>query len=174
MDESFIQALVPGPLLECPDRQFLAAQTRDGRRVWARTWKRIRILELPHEHWSLRRRRAHREVPARSPACRLAVSRPRGVGGVDRRSATEAPEAPRHAPDSRHCRDGVWSVARRQGSSRHGQLEPAGRALRSASWAAEGDRPLDAVYSARHAQARQLVERPERRMRNTSGGGSRL
>jgi putative transposase len=39
--------------LSAKDRQFLAAQTREGRPVSARTWKRIRILELLHEHWSL-------------------------------------------------------------------------------------------------------------------------
>ena len=35
------------------DRQFLADQTREGRAVSARTWKRIRILELLHEQWTL-------------------------------------------------------------------------------------------------------------------------
>jgi putative transposase len=43
----------PGLCLSATDRQFLAAQTREGRPVSARTWKRIRILELLHEHWSL-------------------------------------------------------------------------------------------------------------------------
>jgi hypothetical protein len=43
----------PGLGLSARDRQFLAAQTRDGRAVSARTWKRIRILELLHEQWCL-------------------------------------------------------------------------------------------------------------------------
>jgi hypothetical protein len=43
----------PGLCLSAKDRQFLAARTRDGRAVPARTWKRIRILELLHEQWSL-------------------------------------------------------------------------------------------------------------------------
>src|SRR5919206_2355098 len=43
----------PGLQLRARDRQFLADQTRDGRAVSARTWKRIRMLELLHEAWSL-------------------------------------------------------------------------------------------------------------------------
>ena len=43
----------PGLRLSAKDRQFLADQTRDGRAVTARTWKRIRMLELLHEQWSL-------------------------------------------------------------------------------------------------------------------------
>jgi len=43
----------PGLRLSARDHQFLAGQTRDGRAVAARTWKRIRILELLHEQWSL-------------------------------------------------------------------------------------------------------------------------
>jgi Homeodomain-like domain len=43
----------PGLCLSAKDRQFLADQTRDGRAVTARTWKRIRMLELLHEQWSL-------------------------------------------------------------------------------------------------------------------------
>jgi hypothetical protein len=43
----------PGLRLRGPDRRFLADQTRDGRAVSARTWKRIRILELLHERWML-------------------------------------------------------------------------------------------------------------------------
>jgi hypothetical protein len=39
--------------LSAKDRQFLAAQTRDGRAVSARTWKRIRILELLDKQWTL-------------------------------------------------------------------------------------------------------------------------
>ena len=35
------------------DRAFLAEQTRQGRAVSARTWKRIRMLELLHEQWTL-------------------------------------------------------------------------------------------------------------------------
>lgn len=43
----------PGLHLSARDRRFLADQTRHGRAVSARTWKRIRILELLHERWSL-------------------------------------------------------------------------------------------------------------------------
>jgi hypothetical protein len=43
----------PGLHLSARDRQFLADQTREGRVVSARTWKRIRMLELLHEQWSL-------------------------------------------------------------------------------------------------------------------------
>jgi len=43
----------PGLRLSVPDRRFLADQTRDGRAVSARTWKRIRILELLHAQWTL-------------------------------------------------------------------------------------------------------------------------
>jgi len=43
----------PGLCLRATDRRFLAAQTRAGRAVSARRWKRIRILELLHERWSL-------------------------------------------------------------------------------------------------------------------------
>lgn len=43
----------PGLHLSAKDRQFLADQTRDGRAVSARTWKRIRMLELLHEQWAL-------------------------------------------------------------------------------------------------------------------------
>jgi hypothetical protein len=43
----------PGLHLSAQDRQFLADHTRAGRAVSARTWKRIRILELLHGQWSL-------------------------------------------------------------------------------------------------------------------------
>lgn len=43
----------PGLHLSAGDRRFLADHTRDGRAVSARTWKRIRILALLHEQWSL-------------------------------------------------------------------------------------------------------------------------
>jgi hypothetical protein len=43
----------PGLGLSVTDRAFLADQMREGRAVSARTWKRIRILELLHEHWTL-------------------------------------------------------------------------------------------------------------------------
>src|SRR5688572_18896549 len=43
----------PGLHLSAKDRQFLAAQTREGRAVSARTWKRIRMLELLHAEWTL-------------------------------------------------------------------------------------------------------------------------
>ena len=43
----------PGLHLSARDRQFLADQRREGRAVSARTWKRIRMLELLHEQWSL-------------------------------------------------------------------------------------------------------------------------
>jgi len=39
--------------LSAKDRQFLAHQTRAGRSVSARTWKRIRILELLDKQWRL-------------------------------------------------------------------------------------------------------------------------
>jgi hypothetical protein len=39
--------------LSAKDRQFLAEQARDGRAMSARTWKRIRMLELLHEQWTL-------------------------------------------------------------------------------------------------------------------------
>jgi hypothetical protein len=43
----------PGIRLSATDREFLAAQTRDGRAVSVRTWRRIRILELLHAQWTL-------------------------------------------------------------------------------------------------------------------------
>lgn len=43
----------PGLRLSAKDRRFLADQTHDGRAVSARSWKRIRILELLHEEWTL-------------------------------------------------------------------------------------------------------------------------
>lgn len=43
----------PGLQLSAQDRQFLADRTREGRAVSARTWKRIRMLELLHDEWSL-------------------------------------------------------------------------------------------------------------------------
>jgi hypothetical protein len=43
----------PGLRLSAQDREFLAEQTRDGRAVSARTWKRIRMLELLHGQWTL-------------------------------------------------------------------------------------------------------------------------
>jgi hypothetical protein len=43
----------PGLRLTAKDRQFLADQTREGRPVSARIWKRIRMLELLHEQWTL-------------------------------------------------------------------------------------------------------------------------
>ena len=43
----------PGLDLSAKDRAFLAEQTREGRAVSARTWKRIRILELLHAQWTL-------------------------------------------------------------------------------------------------------------------------
>lgn len=53
MKSSSTRPRFPGLHLGAQDRQFLADQTRDGRAVTARTWKRIRILELLHEQWSL-------------------------------------------------------------------------------------------------------------------------
>jgi hypothetical protein len=53
MKHSSTRPRFPGLCLTAKDRQFLAAQTHDGRAVSARTWKRIRILELLHEQWSL-------------------------------------------------------------------------------------------------------------------------
>jgi hypothetical protein len=43
----------PGLHLSARERQFLADQTRGRRAVSARTWKRIRILELLDEQWTL-------------------------------------------------------------------------------------------------------------------------
>ena len=43
----------PGLHLSAKDRQFLADQTRAGRPVSARTWKRIRILELLGQQWHI-------------------------------------------------------------------------------------------------------------------------
>jgi hypothetical protein len=43
----------PGLHLSAKDRQFLADQTREGRAGSARMWKRIRMLELLHEQWTL-------------------------------------------------------------------------------------------------------------------------
>jgi len=43
----------PGLSLNAKDRQFLSDQTRAGRSVSARTWKRIRILELLDQQWRL-------------------------------------------------------------------------------------------------------------------------
>jgi hypothetical protein len=53
MKHSSTRRRFPGLCLSAKDRQFLAAQTREGRAVSARTWKRIRTLELLHEQWSL-------------------------------------------------------------------------------------------------------------------------
>ena len=53
MKRSSTRPRFPGLRLSARDRQFLAGQTRDGRAVSARTWKRIRILELLHAQWSL-------------------------------------------------------------------------------------------------------------------------
>jgi hypothetical protein len=53
MKPSSTRPRFPGLRLSARDRQFLAGHTRDGRAVSARTWKRIRILELLHEQWSL-------------------------------------------------------------------------------------------------------------------------
>ena len=54
MDEIFVHtSAVPGFPLSATDRQTLAKLTHDGRAVSARTWKRIRILELLHEQWPL-------------------------------------------------------------------------------------------------------------------------
>jgi hypothetical protein len=53
MKSSSTRPRFPGLQLSATDRRFLADQTRDGRPVSARTWKRIRILELLHAQWSL-------------------------------------------------------------------------------------------------------------------------
>ncbi len=102
----------PGLRLSARDRQFLADQTREGRAVSARTWKRIRILELLHERWTpRRRRRSGGDVPAGSPARRLALSRARRAGRFDGRSPAEAGKTPRYASTSGDCRDGLWTAA---------------------------------------------------------------
>lgn len=43
----------PGLQLTAKDRQFLAEQTRAGRPVSARTWKRIRMLQLLDQQWAI-------------------------------------------------------------------------------------------------------------------------
>jgi putative transposase len=53
MKPSSTRARFPGLHLSAKDRQFLVDQTRDGRAIAARTWKRIRMLELLHEQWTL-------------------------------------------------------------------------------------------------------------------------
>ena len=53
MTRASTRSRFPGLCLTAKDRQFLADHTRAGRAVSARTWKRIRILELLHAHWSL-------------------------------------------------------------------------------------------------------------------------
>ena len=53
MKPSSKRARFPGLHLSAKDRQFLVDQTRDGRAISARTWKRIRMLELLHEQWTL-------------------------------------------------------------------------------------------------------------------------
>ena len=53
MKSSSSRPRFPGLHLSAKDRRFLADRTRDGRAVSARTWKRIRILELLHAQWSL-------------------------------------------------------------------------------------------------------------------------
>ena len=53
MKASSTRPRFPGLHLSGTDRRFLATQTRAGRAVSARTWKRIRILELLHAEWSL-------------------------------------------------------------------------------------------------------------------------
>lgn len=53
MKSSSKRPAFPGLRLSAKDRQFLDEQTRDGRAVSARTWKRIRMVELLHEQWSL-------------------------------------------------------------------------------------------------------------------------
>jgi hypothetical protein len=53
MKSSSTRPRFPGLRLSAKDRRFLADQTRDGRAVSARNWKRIRMLELLHEQWTL-------------------------------------------------------------------------------------------------------------------------
>jgi hypothetical protein len=53
MKSSSKRPAFPGLRVSAKDSQFLAAQTRDGRTISARTWKRIRMLELLHEQWTL-------------------------------------------------------------------------------------------------------------------------
>ena len=53
MKPSSPRARFPGLHLSAKDRQFLVDHTRDGRAIAARTWKRIRMLELLHEQWTL-------------------------------------------------------------------------------------------------------------------------
>ena len=53
MQSSSKRPRFPGFRLSAKDRRFLADQTREGRAVSARSWKRIRMLELLHEQWTL-------------------------------------------------------------------------------------------------------------------------
>ena len=113
MKPSSTRPRFPGLRLSAKDRQFLADHTRDGRAVSARTWKRSDPGAAPRALVARRCRRGRGNVPARGPARRLAVSRARRAGGPDGRSPAEAAEAPRYAPTSGDCRDGLWAAARR-------------------------------------------------------------
>ena len=53
MNSSSKRSRFPGLRLSPPDRETLAAQTRGRRTVSARRWKRIRILQLLHDAWTL-------------------------------------------------------------------------------------------------------------------------
>ena len=113
MTPSSTRPRFPGLCLSAKDRQFLAAQTRDGRAVSARTWKRIRILELLHAQWSLA------DVAAAMGTYPREVRR---VGwrylehGVQAALTDDprptAAEAPRHTPAGGDCGDGLWPARR--------------------------------------------------------------
>ena len=54
MDEPFItRRRFPGLHVSAKAHQFLTDQTREGRPVSARTWKRMRMLEGLHQRWTL-------------------------------------------------------------------------------------------------------------------------
>ena len=102
------------PLLERRRSPFLAEQTRDGRPVPARGWKRIRILELLHEEWSLV------DVAEAVGTYRREVRRvgwrflERGVpAALTDDPRPKPPQTPRHAAGGGDCGDGLWPAPRR-------------------------------------------------------------
>src|SRR5262245_53593649 len=114
MKSSSTRPRFPGLRLGANDRQFLADQTRDGHAVSARTWKRIRILELLHEQWSLVettaavgtyprevRRVGWRYLEQGVPAALTDDPRPKPSKLLDTPSA------------SRDCGDGLWAASDR-------------------------------------------------------------
>ena len=104
----------PGLRLSALDRRTLAQQTRDGRAVSARTWKRIRILELLHEQWALgdvaeavgTYRREVRRVGWRYLDCGV-----RAALSDDPRP--KPPKTAGYASGGGDCGAGLWAAARR-------------------------------------------------------------